>query len=87
MKDTAVKKRPKERIYNAIVKRTIVDELQIQIKVVGNMSTIDMEHQIEKLAQKPDIVDPMMTNARISTEVLYMDLVEESDDPDDDNGV
>ena len=67
----------KRRKYLAVVERTIQDEIEIDVDIVGELSTSEIEDRIEDMAKKSVGFDPLDQATRIKTRMIVLDLIEE----------
>lgn len=69
----------KERTYVAVIERVIRDEVELEFKVQGEMSPIEIERRVEEIASKLNAFDPTMIGTRIASNMKYINLIDETD--------
>lgn len=64
-----------KKIYVAVIRRKIVDEVELQIEVHGDMSQLEIERRAQEMAGKLSVFDPMSLSTQIATNLVVLDLV------------
>jgi hypothetical protein len=68
------------KLYVAIVKRVIEDQIEVQIEVHGDMNPMEIEKKVKNIASKLGAFDPAGLSTSVTTNLQYMELISVKDE-------